>query len=81
MSSIFDHLVNPENLEKKEGVGFFFDKPNNLRLAKKKPHPQLFFSIFIFWKNEEKISRWKWPERESNKDSADNNVVQTMVFQ
>ena len=36
MSSIFDLLVNPEIMEKKEGVGFFFDKPNNLRLGKKK---------------------------------------------
>ena len=39
VSSIFDLLVNPEIMEKKEGVGFFFDKPNNLRLGKKKPHP------------------------------------------
>ena len=36
MSSIFDLFVNPEIMEKKEGVGFFFDKPNNLRLAQKK---------------------------------------------
>ena len=40
ISTIFDLLVNPEIMEKKEGVGFFFDKPNNLRLAgKKKPTP------------------------------------------
>ena len=28
-----------QKIEKKHGVGFFFDKPNNLRLAKKKTPP------------------------------------------
>ena len=36
MSSIFYLLVNPDIIKKKEGWGFFLDKPNNLRLAKKK---------------------------------------------
>ena len=39
VSSIFDLFANPEIMEKKTGVGFFFDKPKNLRLAKKKTHP------------------------------------------
>ena len=39
------------------GVGFFFANIE-LRLAKKKPHPQLyFFSISISWKNVEENSR------------------------
>ena len=32
-------IANPEIMEKKAGVGFFFDKPKNLRLATKKTHP------------------------------------------
>ena len=39
VSSIFDILGQPLNCGEKRGVGFFFDKPKNLRLAKKKTPP------------------------------------------
>ena len=39
MSSIFDILGQPLNCGEKRGVGFFFVKPKNLRLAKKKNPP------------------------------------------